>query len=141
MWNWSLEASVETTAKPEAVWKLWTNVEGWPRWDHELEWCRLDGPFKVGNKGKLKPKGWFASDFILTEVMENVGYGDITNVPLTQLIFKHRVVPIGNNRVRITHRVMVKGLLAPLFRLTLGKKLKHGLPKAVKKLADMAESI
>lgn len=28
---------------------------GWRRWDDEVEWSRLDGPFEVGAHGLLKP--------------------------------------------------------------------------------------
>lgn len=37
------EHTITTTASAEAIWALWTDVAGWPRWDTPVEWARLDG--------------------------------------------------------------------------------------------------
>ena len=134
MWNWTLEASVKTGASEEAIWKLWTDVSSWPEWDHELDWCSIEGPFVVGASGKLKPKGWMVTRFTLTHVEKNRGFADLTRMPLTSVIFRHSYV-----NGKLTHRVEVKGLLAPFLRLTMGKKIEKEMPKAIAALAKKAE--
>jgi uncharacterized membrane protein len=39
---WTREDSVETTATPEAIWKLWADVEGWPSWNGDIEHIEID---------------------------------------------------------------------------------------------------
>ena len=45
---WSTEHSVETKAAPEAVWRVWSDVERWPEWNADLERADLSGPFAAG---------------------------------------------------------------------------------------------
>ena len=139
MFKWVVTAEVKTKADPRDVWDLWVDVPSWPKWDHELEWCSLDGPFKVGSTGKLKPKGWMASKFSLISIEEGKSHSDRTEMPFTKVIFSHSLMPSDDGQVIIVHHVEVAGLLAPLLWLTMRRAIKKGLPQAVNKLAQLAE--
>ncbi len=141
MWNWTFAVKKETKARPEQIWRLWENVAGWPKWDKELEWAKLDGPFVKGARGELKPKGWVKSAFVTTEVRPNILFSDETKMPFTRLKFHHSIEKVSENRYAVTHRVEAEGLLAPLLRFTLRKKLVKGLPRAMDKLIAMAEHV
>lgn len=141
MWNWIIEASEEATVDPEKIWELWSDVSSWPKWDRDLLWASLEAPFAEGAVGKLKPKGWVVSSFLITKVRSLEGFSDETAMPLTRAIFHHKLTQLDNGKVRITHSAEVRGLLAPLLRLTLGKKLAVGLPEAVKRLIEMAKTL
>jgi hypothetical protein len=41
---WAHEESIETTATAEAVWRLWSDVEGWPGWNGDIERTEITGP-------------------------------------------------------------------------------------------------
>ncbi len=140
MFKWKITASAKAQARPSDVWEIWTDVAAWPKWDHELEWSSLNGPFKVGTEGKLKPKGWPESKFCLISVEEGKAHSDKTQMPFTSIVFNHTMAPCENSQVKIMHTVEVSGLLAPLLWLTMRFALKKGLPKAVEKLAKMAEA-
>ena len=60
--------TVQTTASPAAIWKLWADVSNWNSWDHGLEYSKIDGPFQKGTRGTLKPKGGPIVQTVLTEV-------------------------------------------------------------------------
>jgi hypothetical protein len=139
MFKWVVTAEVKTKADPRDIWNLWVDVSSWPKWDHELEWSSLDGPFKVGSTGKLKPKGWFASKFSLISVEEGKEHIDRTKMPFTRIIFSHSLMPSENGQVIIVHHVEVSGLLAPFLWLTMRRTIKKGLPQAVSRLAQLAE--
>ena len=32
-----LKNTIETTATPEQIWRVWEDVETWKDWDHEIE--------------------------------------------------------------------------------------------------------
>lgn len=138
MFKWTVQAEIITKASPLEVWNIWTDVSSWPTWDEDLEWSSLNGPFKVGTEGKLKPKGWPVSKFRLIAVKKYKSHSEKTAMPLTKIIFSHSLIP-DNKNVKIIHRVEASGLLAPLLWLTMRKALKKGMPQALKKLAQLAE--
>lgn len=140
MFRWNFQADAMARATSQDVWEVWIDVQSWPKWDHDLEWSSLNGPFKVGTEGKLKPKGWPASKFCLTSVEEGKSHSDKTVMPMTEIIFNHSVTPCNKLEVRIIHRVEVSGLLAPILWMTMRRALKKGMPHAVKRLAQLAES-
>ena len=52
-----IKHSVTTTASPTAIWQVWQDVTSWHSWNHGIEFSTIDGPFKTGITGTLKPKG------------------------------------------------------------------------------------
>ncbi len=139
MFIWSVEASCETDAERQKIWQLWSDVPNWPKWDDGLEWCRMDGPFAVGTKGELKPKGAPKVSFVMTDVRPLESYSDLSYLPLTHLTFTHTLEQLPNGKLLIRHRAHCKGLLAPLLYLTLRRDLKKGMPQSVQTLAKIAE--
>ena len=63
---------------PEAIWKIWVDINNWPSWHGDLDYCKLDGDFKVGNHFMLKPKGAPAVKIMLTEINEMQNFTDCT---------------------------------------------------------------
>lgn len=135
---WMTEASATTVAKPEAVWRLWSNVDNWSVWDPGLACSRLDGEFVAGARGALKPAGGPKVSFTLTSVRPGVSFADRTHLPLARIDFLHELAP-DRSGTRITHRIEIAGPLAALFGRLLGPNLSKGLPEAVSNLARLAE--
>jgi hypothetical protein len=54
---WANEHSIETTAAPEQVWRLWADVARWPDWNDDIERIELIGPFAAGSKIVMTPIG------------------------------------------------------------------------------------
>jgi hypothetical protein len=135
---WQTHHTLETTTEPEAIWKRWQDVDGWPDWDEGLEWARLLGPLQVGSWGSLKRKGGASQRFMVVEVQEGRGFTCMGKRLLTYLRLVHQVEPSALGS-RLTHRIEVKGLLAWWFRLTLARRLRRTLAPAVRKLACIAE--
>jgi Polyketide cyclase / dehydrase and lipid transport len=46
-----------TAAKPEAIWRLWTDVPNRTRWDDALKRITVEGPFQSGAAGIVKLRG------------------------------------------------------------------------------------
>jgi hypothetical protein len=46
---WATEHSIETTAAPEAIWRLWADVPHWPKWNADLAHAELTGEFVAGS--------------------------------------------------------------------------------------------
>lgn len=139
MFNWEIHAEALAKTEPSTVWNIWKDVKNWPKWDDSLEWSRLDGAFEVGTKGTLKPKGWFPSQFTITESVKDASHSDTTYMPFTSLLFSHKVSPLNDKEVKIVHHVKASGLLAPLLWLTMRFQIRKSLPIALNNLVKLAE--
>ncbi len=135
----NIEASAITRARPEEVWKLWADAPGWSRWDEDVLWCRLDGPFAAGTRGEMKPRGGPRVKFQILDARPGHGFTDRSYLPLCKLDFSHRIEPAAGGGLRLTHQVCFSGPLAFLFGRVIGAKIRAGLPHAVEKLARLAE--
>ncbi len=135
---WSTVATARTKARPEDVWRLWTDVAGWRRWDDGVASSDLDGAFVVGARGWLKPTAGPTTRFVLTHVETHAAFTNRSTLPLTTLDFLHTVQRDGTDTV-IVHRVEMRGPLSFLFRRLIGASIARGLPAVVARLARVAE--
>jgi uncharacterized protein YndB with AHSA1/START domain len=136
--RWTTEFEVRCKASPAQVFKLWSDVTNWRRWDSEVEHSQLDGPFVVGSRGTLKPKGGPSTSFVLTAVERDVKFADRSFLPLATLDFTH-TLRVEQGETVILRQVEMRGLLTFLFRRIIGSTIEKGLPGAVKWLARLAE--
>ncbi|RHX80274.1 SRPBCC family protein [Leptospira yasudae] len=128
-----------TQANAAKLWKFYQDVSNWKRWDHEVEDSFLEGEFKTGSKGMLKPKGGPKTWFRLTEVREKEFFSDLTQLPLCKLEFKHELIPVPSG-TKFVHTVTFTGPLSFLFSRVIGNRIREELPSAMKNLAQLAEA-
>ena len=133
-----IEHRLVTKAKPQAIWKLWSNLPEWPKWDHEIDWVTFEGPLKEGNWGTLKPIGGPKVKFKITQISPFQSFSNYSYLPFTKLTFSHTMAS-ANGKTTIIHRAEISGLLSFLFVKIIGNKIKHGLPQAMENLARLAE--
>lgn len=137
---WEYEHSIETEASPEAIYRLYSDVATWPRWDEGIAEVTLDGPFAAGTRGVLTPEGQGPLPFRLTEVRSNQGFADETEVPGAGIVlrFVHSLVPLGDGRTRVTHRVTIGGPAAETLGPQIGAGMTAGIPGTMASLARHA---
>lgn len=46
------------------------DVNNWPAWHGDLDYCILEGKFEIGNFFMLKPKGESPVKIVLTEIVQ-----------------------------------------------------------------------
>jgi Polyketide cyclase / dehydrase and lipid transport len=119
---YDFEKTVETTASPEDVWVIWSDVPGWPRWHPVFESATLDGPFESGVEGALTVSFALAQNQTVPIHLENVrpleGFDSVWKFgPLFTTRISHVLerTPTG---ARFTHKFHEGGILAPLAFLT-----------------------
>ena len=115
MYLFECEAVFE--ADLDAVWKVWTDVAGWPEWDVSKEIAQLDGPFQPGARGWAKQRGNLGGSFIITAVDPGRRWVSECPVPLGVVTFEHLLEPAAAQRVRLVKRADVQGGTGPLLRL------------------------
>jgi hypothetical protein len=137
---WVAEHTIVTNTSRESVWKAWADVEGWPKWDQGVEWCRLDGEFKTGTSYALKPKGGPEAKAVITDCQPLIGFSDVTQLPLAKMEFIHELAEQADG-VHVTHRVNISGLLGFFFVQMIGKDTARDLPETMGNLLRVAKEL
>ena len=108
------EASLDTTASPVTVWRVWSDVNHWPDWNPDMNESRLDGQLKLGATGMINTKSGGKHDVVVTHYEEGRSFElESTALPATKMAIRATITPSGNGS-RITQGVEPRGLLAPI---------------------------
>jgi Polyketide cyclase / dehydrase and lipid transport len=132
-------AAVTSAAEPDAFFARWGDMATWPEWNLDTEWVRLDGPFVEGATGTLKPKGGPRVRFVV-ERLTDTEFVDTSKLFGARLTFRHRVSGTGGTTdVRVD--VSIRGPLALVWRVILGRGIKQSVQPDLERLAAAAESL
>jgi uncharacterized protein YndB with AHSA1/START domain len=137
------QATRDTTASPDAVWAVWADWPGRPRWHPRIDWARLDGPLEPGTTGAFKPDRARPVDVRVAEVRpgRRLVVEAVHGVPLARGHYEHEVEPVAGGGARITHRLRLTGPLARPIGAVLGRMLGvSASPEAVAAVARLAEA-
>jgi len=108
------EASLETTAPPATVWRVWSDVNRWPEWNPDMNESRLDGPLKLGATGMINTKSGGKHDVVVTHFQDGRSFElESTALPGTKMAIRATIAPSGAG-TRISQGFEPRGLLAPL---------------------------
>jgi hypothetical protein len=135
--------TLATTATPEKIWHLWTDVEHWHIWDTELQSASLSGDFALRAQGKLKPKTGPESGFVISQLEPQRSYTFTTQLPFCKLNVRRYLMTNGdsdNNRTTFTHEVSFDGISAVVFGYLLGRQFQTVLPTVMENLRRLAEA-
>ncbi|MGB1311636.1 MAG: hypothetical protein ACPG47_10505, partial [Leucothrix sp.] len=108
-------------------------------WDADTLSSSLDGDFKVGTTGKIKPKGEPETPITLVEVTPNKSFTVECKLPLCKMQFIHEMADQGDN-VAVKNRVLFTGLLSPVFGFLIGSKIKKSLSSSLQGLKSYIEA-
>jgi uncharacterized protein YndB with AHSA1/START domain len=136
---WAVEHTVETNARPEAVWRLWADVDGWPEWNAGVERIELRGPFAVGSTILMTPPGDEPVELRIAEASEPELFVDEADGGDFVVRTTHRVEPVGNERSRITYRMEIDGPAAGTVGPQIGPEISGDFPQVLAALAARAE--
>ena len=115
------QRSVESSASPAAVWKIWSDTSTWAEWNPDVQSMTLNGPFAAGTSGTMKTKQG-TRQVQLTEVVPGRSFRlETTVIPFTRFAFECQVVagPAGKTTISQAIRVggplggVVGGMMAP----------------------------
>jgi len=121
---------IETKATPTQIWKVWQDVENWKKWDPEIEFSEIDGPFKSGTAGRTKFKGTPVIKTLLTEVTDRKLVVQESFLSFAKIISYQIMRQVGD-KTRVTFEVKVRGPLSLFYALILGRFVRKKIPKEV----------
>jgi hypothetical protein len=106
----SFEASAVTQATPEAVFDVWTDIDGWAELD-QIERASIDREFGPGAVIKTKGKGLPSATLVVTVVDRPDLWIDESRFPGVRMTFEH-LVSRADSGTKITERATISGVLA-----------------------------
>ena len=114
------EASLETTAPADKVWRVWSDVNSWPQWNPDMKASRLDGAMKLGMTGNIDTRSGGKHDVVVTQYEEGRSFElESTALPGTKMAIRATIAPSGSG-TRITQGFEPRGLLAPIVGPMMG---------------------
>ncbi|MEU8244261.1 SRPBCC family protein [Actinoplanes missouriensis] len=132
-------AQITSDVRPQAFFDRWADVATWPEWNTDTDWVRLDGPFRAGATGTMKPKGGPVTRFVVTELVPERAFTDVSLLLGARLTFRHLVEShAGSTTVSV--RVTIEGPLAFFWNAVLGKDIAKGLSGDLARLEEAARA-
>lgn len=119
----------------DTVWKTWSDIDHWPTWHNDLEYCKIQGPFANGSHFVLKPRNSPAVKIQLIDVSPTRKFTDRTTFPLTQMLITHVLEDIDDG-LRLTNIVEVNGLLKHLWIRLVINKIAASIPEEMDALVS-----
>ncbi|MEV8507058.1 SRPBCC family protein [Actinoplanes sp. NPDC051475] len=133
-------AQITTDVPGQAFFERWADMATWPAWNTDTEWVRLDGPFRTGATGILKPKGGPATRFVVTSLIPGREFTDVSLLIGAKLTFQHRVTEEPGGRTTVSVHVTIAGPLAFLWNAVLGKGIAKSLGDDLSRLEAAARA-
>jgi hypothetical protein len=137
---WKTEHSESTTATPETVWALVSDVAGWPSWNPGYREAGLDGGPAPGTPGHVTLPNGMRRPFTVAEATRSTAFVIAANGPGVRQRFFHRLERTNDGGTRVTMGATMEGLLTPLFSRMFGKVIAGYTPTAVRQLVAKAEA-
>jgi hypothetical protein len=131
--------SVESTASPERVWTIWSDMSTWGDWNPNVSNMDWQGGFAAGTAGVMNTRAGQHHQMKLVEVQPGRFFALETKVvPGTTFRFNCRVEPSGRG-TRIGQTVEVKGPLGPILQGMMGPQVAKDFDGVLAGLAKRAE--
>lgn len=126
-----------TGIKKEDIWSIWTDVNSWPKWHGDLDYCKLDGAFEVGNYFMLKPKGVRSVKIVLTEINQGTSFTDCTAFFGAKMHDTHALEETSEG-VKLTNTLNVTGPLKWLWIKLVAQNVADTVPEEMEALVTLA---
>jgi hypothetical protein len=136
---WSTEHNRETTASPESIWRLWSNVATWREWNADIERIEISGPFAAGSTIAMTPVAQDTVDLRIAEASEPNLFVDEADLGDVVVKTFHRVDPIDEGRSMVTYRMEISGPAADTVGPELGPEISGDFPETLAALIKHAE--
>ena len=139
MWSKTYSTKVKGVSA-EKVWQVWTDVNQWHTWQDDIEYAKLQGEFKIGNKFLLKPKGGPKVNIEIVQVEPQAAFTDLTRFPLAKMYGLHEFIRHGDE-LEIKTTMSVNGPLSFVWRKLVAEDIAKGLKEQTENLIAKSHAI
>lgn len=124
--------------RKEDIWRAWSNVNEWPKWDNELEYCDMRSDFALGTQFILKPRGGPRVKITLSEVIPHQKFTDYCHFFGATMYDDHELIEEATG-LRITNTISVTGPLTFLWVHLVAKKVAASVPQNTDNLVKLVK--
>ena len=125
--------------RAEDIWKMWTDVNNWPTWHGDLDYCKLEGDFVVGNHFMLKPKGINPVKIVLTEINDGKSFTDCTSFFGAKMYDTHTLEETAEG-LMLTNKLVVTGPLKWLWIKLVAQNVADTVPEEMENMVNLARA-
>jgi hypothetical protein len=133
-------ARITSDLRPQAFFDRWADIATWPQWNTDTAWVRLDGEFAAGATGTLKPKGGPATRFVVTTLVPEREFTDVSLLFGARLTFQHLVTVDTEGATVVSVQVTLDGPLSFFWNAVLGKDIAKGIGGDLARLEEAARA-
>jgi hypothetical protein len=131
----SLDAAGVTTSQ---VWtRAYADASSWPRWNGALSSAKLEGPFAVGQRARVRFSSGLRLWFTLQEVEAERLFTDESRLPGGRIGHRHELEPTADG-VRLKNTIYIDGPLTPVWSRVLGPRAARDLPEWQRRIVALA---
>jgi hypothetical protein len=132
--------SVETSASPDQIWRIWSDMSTWKDWNPNVSSMDWQGGFASGTTGVMNTPSGQHHKMELVDVQPARGFALLTSVvPGTRFRFNCRIEPAGG-KTKVSQTVEVGGPLGPILGGILGPQVSKEFGTLLANLARKAEA-
>lgn len=123
--------------KRNDIWRIWIDINSWPTWHGDLDYCKFDGDFVVGNHFMLKPKGVRPVKIVLTAIQEGHNFTDCTSFFGAKMYDTHEMKDTAEG-LQLTNTLVVTGPLKWLWIKLVAQNVADTVPEEIESLVRLA---
>jgi hypothetical protein len=132
--------SLATRARPDRVWRIWSDTSTWAAWNPDVIAIKLDGAFATGTPGSMTTRAGGTHPIELEDVQPGRTFTIRTSpAPLSTFHFKCEVASAGDGS-QISQGVSMSGPLGGLMSAMMGERIAAGFEPILEGLKKEAES-
>jgi Polyketide cyclase / dehydrase and lipid transport len=135
---WAAEHSIETTASPESIWRLWSDVSTWGDWNADIERIEISGPFAPGSTIEMTPVGQDTVELRIAKASEPDLFVDEADLGEVLVTTFHRIEPLDRERSLVIYRMEITGPAADTVGPELGPEISGDFPETLAALVERA---
>lgn len=133
------ERSRQTSARPETVWRLWTDPKTWPEWNPDVESMTMEGPFARGSKALMRTHAGRSHRMQVTALEPGREFHlETSPIPGTTFTFACRVTPSAQGS-SISQGLTMRGPLSIVMSPLAGERIAESFRRLLDGLAAAAE--
>ncbi len=141
--------SEKVEGEPSEVWKIYSNVEGWKEWDHDIKQSSLNEPSKGlsnGVKGKIETRFGMNAEFTVIQAENNsdvASYSYVVETMFLKAVFSFEARKLSssqevgntnqseNKMMQIKHGAVYSGFMGGIVSWATDKLTQQALVDAI----------
>ncbi len=121
----------------EQIFAIWSDVNNWHRFNHGIEYAKLEGAFKEGEYFTLGVKNGKSVRIKLIEVSENRSFTDMTAFPLAKMYGIHELIE-REDGLEVKATLKMKGILSLFWKRVVVQKVAEKMEDDMESLLELA---